>query len=236
MTFSLLIFLQTVLIGQFSAVEEMVDKCDDFPSLIISIQDELEGTFIEYGNVNREIGFGCSEKNISFQLDENDYYYNLKALVENDRILAIKMIYRNHENLLIKDRAAIRNYLKAHNTLFKTSKRIKDIEKEFFDTHMFSSGCGFSGEPTKEWIEMEDMCSGNKYESLWNFMSSTNMDIQAYGLIGILRLNKDGFKIPEYDLEIIERIVNRNSDVLTCMGCSPGEVFRLSDLISFYVR
>jgi hypothetical protein len=236
MKFYLLILLQVVSTSPFSTVEKVVDSSSDFSSLIIAIQDELEGTFIEYGNINREIGFGCSEKNISFQIEENDYYYDLKAIIQNDRILAINMIYSNREKLLIKDTVAIQNYLDAHNALFKTSRKIKNLEKEFFATHLFSSGCGFSGEPTKEWMKMERMYSEKEYEGLWDFISSTNMEIQVYGLIGILKLKKGGFEIPEYDMRVIGNIVNRNSDILTCMGCSPGEVLPLSDLISFYVK
>ena len=173
---------------------------------------------------------------ISFQVVDNKEYYQLKLLCLNDEIVIANLFESNNESYWISQEDLLFIYIDWHNEQYKVTKSIRDIKREFLIEHMFSSGCGFSGEPTKYWIMMEEYVREEKFQNLWSLICNTNLEIQAYGVIGIKKMIQAGYDLSIEQEQILSYVLERNAEIVTCMGCIPGELHKLTDLISWYVK
>lgn len=237
LTASLLFALNLASID-FEEVESRIKNLETYTALVDLIEKEIgytdfEGNKISY-TVKREIGYEFQQERFGFITEEYGEYFHISLVKHNDKLVFCQLSQGRKDRGIIFDEVEIEKYTNYFNEKFNTTKTAKDFKKEIDSIWMFSSGCGFSGEPTKEWKKIQSYIDDQKVDKVRAFLHSLNVELQAYGLIGMLELKKKGLQLSEKDMEVITYLREINSGVYTCMGCILGEVIGLNQLAEYW--
>lgn len=218
----------------FVEVVKKIQQQKQYSELLTIIEAELaykdlDDLLISH-SIQREIGAGFQQLRLHFITAERDEYYHF-SLVKNEETLVFGTLMQGkRKREIVFSEAHISKYLDYFNHIFGTDKKRKDFRKEIDSIWMFSSGCGFSVEPTTEWTRLEKYVNSRQIDKVREFLYSMDVESQTYGLIGMKRLAKQGIEIPEKDAAIVRYLVSQNRNVYTCMGCIIGEVIGMSQL------
>lgn len=220
----------------FTTVYKSLAKAKSYNEIQEKIEKEFAAETTYYGYIDRQLTPDFREVKTLFTINKTQDYYELNMLLKGENIVAAKLNHHKNEKFWIKNKKEVVLFIEQHNSLHSSNKRIKDVEKELFDFHLFSSACGFDGEASIEWRQMEEAVNTYNYSKLKQLLSSLKIEKQTYGLIGLLKLQAAGGTIKAEDKKIIDQLLIQNPIIETCMGCIPGEQFPLQELISFYIR
>lgn len=225
MTTVLLSLLHLFLPLDFEQVEQDIRSQASYAKLITYLetnayQDSENNKYhIDY---EREIGNNTQQIEMAFTTEEFGMYFHLNLIKHNDTLLYFELSQDKKLSRNIINPNALQQYLDYINPILKTSKTTKDFKREIETAFMFSESCGFSGEPSKLWKKMEKYVNKKSIKPLQKMLTSLDVEVQAYGAIGLLRLQSKGIALRSQDLAIIEYLKQRNSEVYTCSGCSLG--------------
>jgi hypothetical protein len=226
--------------ADFGEVEQRVKEKNTYSALIHSIKDQLAYTkgdeTIFYPTISRNIGFDHQQERLSFATEEFGPHFHLSIVKKNEQLLYAELSLGKRSSRIVYSESGINAYLTAFNKTFGTTKNITDFEKEIDKVPLFSNACGFSGDPTPEWQDLERYMAQKRVDKIRAFLTSLNVEAQAYGLIGMLQLQKNGIKLSQSDLSILDHLTKQNSSVYTCMGCIVGEIVSINDLLGWYVK
>lgn len=217
----------------FDEIAKRINQVDTYTELIALINDDLGYNGLE-SIIDRELGNNTQQTRLKFTTQEYGKYYHLSLVKKEDKLLYCVLSNYKKQHEIVFDESGIIEYLDYFNSIFKTSKSLQDFKLEIDCIVLFSDGCGFSGEPTKDWIKMEKFVQNKKVKGIRNYLNSLDVESQIYGIIGMYKLRKKGVKLSAKDQQTIDYLIERNSKVYTCMGCLIGEVFDTKDLVKYY--
>lgn len=169
--------------------------------------------------------------------DISSYFlHTLVILEKNDSILFGAATPNYGGNWEIKyDTLAVNQYINKHNKLYLSDISIKEFIYQFTQLYVLEFGCGESGmyfspeaKKMKQWIR-----TSNK-EQLNQWLRSANIELQAYGVIGLLKIQENGKSLISEEKRIIEHLLYRNSNTEICSGCSYGLSEPLQAVIKEY--
>lgn len=222
----------------FDSVESKIKDLETYTALIDLIEKEIaytdsEGNKISY-TVEREIGYEFQQERFAFITEEYGQYFHLSLVKHNDKLVFCLLSQGKKMRNIIFNKIEIEKYTNYFNKTFNTTKTIKDFKKEIDSIWIFTTGCGFSVEPSREWKKIERYIDTQRVDKVRDFLYSMNIESQAYGLIGMLKLMKQGVKLSEKDVEAINYLKEQNSNIYTCMGCILGEIIGLKQLAEYW--
>ncbi|MFN7118548.1 MAG: hypothetical protein ACK4TA_17250 [Saprospiraceae bacterium] len=237
---SLILFLGQTNVPTFSEVENKVKAVTSYSQLIELIQNEIAYPDIEGNKISftiiREIGNDFQQIRLSFITEENGEYFHISLVKSEDKLAYCEINQGEKKSKLIINKFEIKRYLEFFNKQFKTSKSEEDFKKEIDSIWIFSNACGFSGEPTKEWKQIENYIKKGELYKIRQFLYSLDVEAQAYGIIGMIELQKKNVKITDKDIQVINYLKNRNSNVYTCMGCIYGDIIGIKELVKYFAN
>ena len=183
---------------------------------------------------NRNIDFGYKHERINLRLNLENYQIDL--FIINDTIYAktIRHFFNPYEMEsetlefhFSADTLNLSGYLKKRNKMYNSTKTASDLIKEISKYKVFAFNCGFGSSKTKEGKYIEWLAEENNTTDLIKMLQSFSVEDQAYGISGFEILKRKGYPTPLEIQNLIRQIKRRNSDTITCSGCSSGLITKL---------
>jgi hypothetical protein len=195
--------------------------------------DSLQFTFKDRKNnyvdyfLNRAIDFDFNHDRIRVRFDLWEYQIDL--VTKNDSIFfkSIKTEYYKKHSFLSINEKVLKEYLKKRNGFYKSTKSIKDLQKEISLDETFAMYCGDGMPITEEGHKIKNLVADEDIESLQKMLADFNCERQAFGVEGFRLLSKRKVEIPEDCKKWIEHIKQRNSELQICSGCITGIVEKI---------
>ncbi|MCO4294322.1 hypothetical protein NF867_15780 [Solitalea sp. MAHUQ-68] len=242
-------FLFFVLIVNSKATAEQYDKLFDeivsckTLSQYLDIKDKYY-CLRKTSHLDRNLDFGYRQIIHEFKFDystsKGSYYKGgqIFLLVKNDSIVFGKVNQLHWRNTIEKsvefsvNTYSLTQYLEQHNTYYKCKLTQKMLQKDLSTIYFYSFACGDGSmtgpkESTKtlNWVSFKNKSALNKW------LRSTNCELQAYAVDGLLTIKKNGDDLTSKEMEIIEHLLNRNSTIINCSGCLMGLKTPLRQLV-----
>lgn len=150
----------------------------------------------------------------------------LQLLAEENRVLKGEQF-----NL---DRKWLSKYTKRHCALYGVSLNEAEVIEQLTQLIVYGSDCGFSGGGPPYGKKMKSFVESSDIEHLSQWLRQVNAELQAFGAIGLLQIQEKGVQLPKEDMEIIQHLKQRNSEIYSCGGCIYGLTFPLGQFLSRY--
>lgn len=224
---------QTTPLGFHQMANRMAQE-KTYTGLIRLIENELgyadKGKNKISYTIEQTLGDHFERIRLGFRTESDGAYFYLNVVKNDDKLIYFELSDGEKKKKKIVDKRELTAFLYFFNNIFGTSKTKKDFKNEMGKNLFFSDACGFSGEPTNEWNQIESFVEQRKMDEIRTFLCALDVESQAYGLIGMIQLQKQGVALSEKDLQIMTYLRKRNSPVLTCLGCSFGVVLGMNEL------
>jgi hypothetical protein len=205
-----------------------------YTGLIHLIENEMgyaeEGKNKISYTIKRSLGDHFEHIRLEFSTENDGVYFHLSIVKNDDKLIYFELSDGEKKKKKVIDKQELAAFLDYFNSIFGASKKEKDFKNEIDKNLFFSDACGFSAEPTNEWNQMEAYVEKQKIDKIRAFLCSLDVESQAYGLIGMIKLQKQGVVLTEKDLQIMAYLRKRNSGVVTCLGCSFGAIIGMNEL------
>ncbi|MCH4824633.1 hypothetical protein ML462_15775 [Gramella lutea] len=126
----------------------------------------------------------------------------------------------------------IEKYLIEHQNIYDLKLEEKNFIEQFETLKLFGFGCSESMDYyPKEAKKMMKLVDRKDYKELAFWLRQISPELQAYGLTGLIELEKEGIKIQPEERKIIEHLKNRNTPINNCSGCLYGLKTPIKELI-----
>ena len=199
----------------------LIHKLDKLKSKFISSRSYLEDYF------NRDIGFGFKHRRITLSL--NFVGYRVDLLCRNDTIFLSCITSSNYKGINYDNlnEGVISQFLKNRNKFYNSNKSSQQLIKEISLLEEYAFYCGDGMPKTQKGKYVEQLVNNENTEKLIDMIKSFNCETQAYGVAGLVMLEKSEYKIPCDIQKIIDHIKKRNSDLIVCSGCFSGLINKI---------
>ena len=171
--------------------------------------------------------FFCETFRIYLVTDSTDriIFGMIQKLEGNQIEVAKSEIFRSNDIQIV-------NYLKSHKSFYKSLKTKEDFIKQFTELEIYGVACGIGGVAPSRAKQMKEFIQNENSEKLSSWLRELNPELQAYAIKGLLTLKRAGIHIKQDDLNIIEYLSVRNSNVYNCRGCSIGSTTTIKEIIN----
>ncbi|TAF65727.1 MAG: hypothetical protein EAZ55_08155 [Cytophagales bacterium] len=195
-------------------------------------------------DLGRELDFGYKQV-----FDQFDYrYYNsmgsdyktfrLYAIVKNDTIIYGK-IEQLHWRIRVEKTFnfkrldnSISQFVKDYNNFYKTTLNNKSLIKELMNIIYYSfccgDGCTSIPNEAKKIIRYVKL---NQQKKIDSWLVNPNPEIQAYAVWGLKQIEENGGKKTEFEKQIINHLLVKNTLIYNCSGCLKGLETPLRELL-----
>jgi|GEM_PF-2655763 len=216
------------------AIQQEVSQLSTYSELTSFIEKKIDDQNrydnTVYIDILREIGHGYQQARLVFKTEEHGQYFHMSVVKHGNQLIYATLSQDKKERKIVFDEAGIDKYVAYFNNTFGTNKKASDFAKEIDSVWIFSSACGYSGEPTKEWKQMEKSVDNQKLNKVRSLLNTMDVEAQVYGFIGMTRLQQQGVQLTSQDLKSIAHLKAQNSLIYTCMGCFMGEIMTVKEL------
>ena len=162
---------------------------------------------------------------------EHGILARIKCIRHNDKIVYYDL--RDEQNEYFYFKSNLSKYLtpvklysfstKLYNKLFAEFNAQYECNfnlKEFFQRGIvYGDECGVAGEKIPEMKFIDSLVSNRDKASIMNWVHSSNIAKQIYGLNGLYRLNQNGIPISNSEKQLIHQIMMKKGTIMTCSGC-----------------
>ena len=199
----------------------LVHRLDTLKSKFIPSRSYLNDYF------NRDIEFGFKHRRITLSLNFAGYQVDL--LCRNDTIFSsciTSSIYKgiNYDNF---NEEVISQFLKKRNKFYSSTKTSQQLIKEISLPEEYAFYCGDGLPKTKKGKYIEQLVDDENTETLIEMVKSFNCETQAYGVAGLVMLEKREYQISHDIQKMIDHIKKRNSELVVCSGCFSGLIDKI---------
>jgi hypothetical protein len=155
----LILAISNFTISDFDKVEKSIRGVETFAQLVRLIEErigyeDLDGNKISF-TIERDLGNGFQQIRFGFITKRNGRYFHLSLVKQGEQLVYCELEQDRNSSKIIFRELSIREYLSFFNDKFGTSKRVEDFQDEIDGIWMFTTGCGYEGKPSKEWILVE---------------------------------------------------------------------------------
>jgi hypothetical protein len=106
------------------------------------------------------------------------------------------------------------------------------ILKDLGECYIYAMGCGEARHPPELRDETEELIAEKDTATLTTWLCSMNLEKQAYGLEGLIRLGKNKKRISAVTVERMEHVVKLDCIIYSCRGCVWGTHEKFSSITS----
>jgi hypothetical protein len=176
---------------------------------------------------NREIDLGFKHRRINLSLNFADYQVDL--LCRNDTIFLTSITSANYKNINYEkyNKEVIEHFLNQRNNFYNSSKTVIQLIKEISLAEVYAFYCGDGNPKTQKGKYIEQLVDQENKTTLAEMVNSLNCETQAFGVAGLEMLEKRDSQIPSELQQLIIHIKKRNSELITCSGCTFGIVGKI---------
>lgn len=111
---------------------------------------------------------------------------------------------------------------KVRTDFLKTYSQPLKFDELFEMDIVFGSSCGWGVQAPEYSGKLSRLLEANDTTSIINWLSSTTVEIQMYGIQGILAMQKKGYQFDDSVFELLKLIEEKEGNVSTCSGCTYG--------------
>ena len=183
-------------------------------------------------DLNRDVDFGYRHWRFNVTLNLNKCQIDL--LLRNDTIYAKVIRYylipfSNNTSARFHDTAMVGafDYLNLRNKFYHSNKSISDLLNELSISKVYAHTCGIISSRTEESLYVEDLAKNKDVQKLFTMLQSICVETQAYGVSGFNMLKRQKVKIDAVTNQIVDHIIKRNSETITCSGCKSGLIEKI---------
>jgi hypothetical protein len=199
----------------------LTNRLDTLKSKFIPSRSQVNDYF------NRDIDFGFKHRRISLSLNFADYQVDL--LCRNDTIFVSSITSAHYKSINYDnyDKEEIEQFLNQRNNFYNSSKTTIQLIKEISLPEVYAFYCGDGNPKTQKGKYIEQLVDQENKATLAEMLNSLNCETQAYGVAGLEMLEKRDYQIPDDLQQLIIHIKKRNSELITCSGCTFGIVGKI---------
>ena len=184
-------------------------------------------------SINRPLDFGYKQLILEFEIEYGSSYVQnfricllidskdsivlgvLQTLMDSEKPLRSKTFRFNKQKSKI--------YKSLHEDLYQINFSKGEFKKQITKIRVYGFGCGSIGNYyPPEALKMLKYVHESHYRKLSHLLRQINPELQAYGVLGLMKLKKKGIIISQEDIKIIEHLKKRNTEVYYCSGCLFG--------------
>lgn len=212
-------------------VNEFKNKAPNYKESII--ENKLDTIFNTW--ITRDIGFAYKQYRDYFSASDpkgESHNFLITCILYKDSIILGHIEeYRDYilpirimpKKVFCIDNQYLNKYIEQRKTIFRRRIKIKDLIADLRQDLTIELGCGEAGKSySKEYKKMKRYIECKNKPKLNNWLRSANCELQVYGAIGILQLNKKGLILTGEEKEIISFLTQQNSKITYCGGCLYG--------------
>lgn len=215
----------------FIAVEQRIQGLNSFHSL----QDTLNRFMKQHIpsrsgltlQLDRTLDVSYTHKRLMLQL--NYYSFQLDFITMGDSVYFTALT--NSDDGRLKSfnahESKLEDYLSKRNKLYRSKKKLSDIQKELTYPHSFAMYCGDTAPLTTKGEQILKLVDEQDIEAFRIMIQSISPEVQAYGVLGMELLEKREVPLLPFDRWLVQHLKKRDTDVVTCSGCIDGIVSKL---------
>lgn len=179
---------------------------------------------------NRDIDLGFKQRRLDVSL--NSYRFQINLLCRHDTIFssAITLAEDKKYDYYWYDEAVIRQFLYQRNQLYKSEKTASELLAGLATPVTYAIYCGDGAPLTAEGAAIKRWVSKKKAAPLLVMLTSFSCETQAFAVAGLRQLQQNGYHLPATTQALVEHIVARNAELVTCSGCLSGLVEKIYPL------
>lgn len=146
--------------------------------------------------------------------------YILEVLSSKNQLIFKRLKDKDGHTVMFQHiKSSMDSFIKNHEKSFNTVVLGEMEEIKLFENDHFGSLCYFGGEMPEKCKEMMNMVNETSTPELVKWMKSLSPLSQAYGVLGLYILEKQGIKLSEDTKELISFIKQKTIKIMTCEGC-----------------
>jgi hypothetical protein len=199
----------------------MVYRLDTLKSKFIPSRSHATDYF------NRDIDFGFKHRSIIVNL--NFAGFRVDLVCRNDTIFLSSITSADYKSIKYDkyNREGIDQFLYQRNNFYNSSKTATQLIKEISLPEVYAFYCGDGNPKTEKGKYIEKLVDQKNIERLAEMLNSFNCETQAYGVSGLEMLEKRNHQLSKEIQKAIIHIKKRNSELITCSGCTSGIVAKI---------
>ena len=150
----------------------------------------------------------------------NSILFELNVLSNNDTIISIKFYSEDLGTLYSHlDTLCFQPFKNQHEKFYNSNISYYDSAYLPFELFTFGYACGIVGLPTYYGNEMAILVKKRDYKTLKKWLLSMNLELQSYGVLGLVFLKHRGYMISKADENYIEHVRKQKVLLNICEGC-----------------
>lgn len=126
-------------------------------------------------------------------------------------------------------------YAELKSSFKKTFGAVLNEKELFLNSIIYGSSCGYAGMDPYEKTQIDLLVKNQDKKSLLKWVQSTNTEKQVYGVDGLYQLKKQGIKFSEFEIGMINAVLEKKGTIQVCEGCihSTEEISVVTKKIKF---
>lgn len=228
----------------FRTLKDTFSKCYTLSSIDTTLKKYFNSFKIGSSNyiINRKLDFGYRQIILEFEVEfgsnnVQDFRICILADSQDSIVLGVIQLLMDNEKPLRSKRfnfnkRKVTAYKRQHNSLYQYRISKNKFQKQITKQRVFGFGCGYTGKYNPpEALKMMKCVKRGRYKQLSKFLRQLNPELQAYGVLGLIELNRNGITITLSDSIIIEHLKTRNTEVNYCSGCIFGRSITITEIL-----
>lgn len=221
-------------LSSYKTIGEFKSKAPNYKDYQLPEFNGLDTTIFSQW-VTREIGFGFQQYRNNFTANDskgNPHDYWVTCIIYKDSIvLGYVEEFRDYflpirilpKKVFRLDNQYLNEYIEERKRVFKRQIKVNQLLADLRKDLTIEFGCGEAGQSySKEYKKMVSFVENRNKERLNKWLRSANCELQVYGAMGLLGLQKKGINLTDEEKQIIEFLIKQDSKITYCGGCLYG--------------
>lgn len=170
--------------------------------------------------------------------------FKISMLSKDSLIIMFKLEYEeNYDGLVLESNEGYLNtsifhyynkkYIDELDVCFKSTFGENLDFSKLYDTGYFGTSYGISGQSPEEYTMLKEFISSKDTTSIMKMIGSSVWETQLFGVLGIVELQKSGFKWGKIEIERAKAVIQKKGMVMNREGCR-REFVEIENLIKYY--